>query len=229
MLEWSVPEDADIENVCEVKKANPACWITEAALREQREAVAEVAFRRYHCNQWTAKIGAWLPAGAWQACAGETSFEEGERIWVGVDVGGDRADSAVVWVNEKLHIGVETWSGDDAVLEVAAFVGRALPDRRGGLRPVAGRPDGPGMGAARHPRRRLPQSDSRMIPASERLYDAVAHQRLTHPDEPELNEQVHAAIAKHSRRGWRLDKPDRSSEIDAVVALAMAVERQAYH
>jgi hypothetical protein len=50
-----------------------------------------------------------------------------------------------------------------------------------------------------------------MIPASERLYDAVAHQRLTHPDDPELNEHVHAAIAKHSRRGWRLDKPDRPS------------------
>jgi phage terminase large subunit-like protein len=74
----------------------------------------------------------------------------------------------------------------------------------------------------------FPQSDSRMIPASERLYDAVVHQRLTHPDDPDLNTHVHAAIAKHSRRGWRLDKPDRSSNIDAVVALAMAVERQAY-
>lgn len=66
------------------------------ALREQHEAVAELAFRRYHCNQWTAKVSAWLPAGAWQACAGERSFEEGERIWVGVDVGGERSDSAVV-------------------------------------------------------------------------------------------------------------------------------------
>jgi hypothetical protein len=41
-------------------------------------------------------VGAWLPAGAWQACAGETSFEPGERMCVGVDVGGERADSAVV-------------------------------------------------------------------------------------------------------------------------------------
>jgi phage terminase large subunit-like protein len=67
-----------------------------------------------------------------------------------------------------------------------------------------------------------------MIPASERLYDAIVHGRLVHPDGPELNAHVHAAIAKHSRREWRLDKADRASKIDAVVALAMAVDRQAY-
>ena len=74
----------------------------------------------------------------------------------------------------------------------------------------------------------FPQSDSRMILASERLYDAIVHKRLVHPDDPELNAHVHAAVAKHSRRGWRLEKADRSSEIDAVVARAMAVERQAF-
>jgi phage terminase large subunit-like protein len=73
----------------------------------------------------------------------------------------------------------------------------------------------------------LPQSDSRMIPSSERLYDAVVHERLVLPDD-ELNAHVHAAVARHSRRGWRLDKADRSSKIDAVVALAMAVDRHAY-
>lgn len=231
MLEWSVPEDADITDMRAVKKANPAPWITIDALREQHEAVAEVAFRRYHCNQWTAKVGAWLPAGAWQACAGDTTFEEGERIWVGVDVGGERSDSAVVWVNENLHVGVDTWSGDDAVLEVAAFVAELAgryqiveavfdPWRAGqmaqeweqrGIRAVA-----------------FPQSDSRMIPACERLYDAVVHKRLVHPDDPELNAHVHAAVAKHSRRGWRLEKADRASKIDAVVALAMAVDRHAH-
>jgi phage terminase large subunit-like protein len=35
------------------------------------------------------------------------------------------------------------------------------------------------------------------------------------------------AIARHSRRGWRLDRPNRTDRIDAVVALCMAVERAA--
>jgi hypothetical protein len=42
----------------------------------------------------------------------------------------------------------------------------------------------------------LPQSDSRMIPSSERLYDAAVHKRLVLPDDDELNAHVHAAVAK---------------------------------
>jgi phage terminase large subunit-like protein len=64
-----------------------------------------------------------------------------------------------------------------------------------------------------------------MIPASERLYDAIVEQRLVHPDDPRLNAHVAAAIARHGRRGWRIDKANRSDKIDAVVALAMAVDR----
>jgi phage terminase large subunit-like protein len=231
MLEWSVPEDADITDAKEVKKANPASWITARGLRGQHEAVAEVAYRRYHCNQWTARVGAWLPAGAWQACSGKTEFTPGERIWVGVDVGGERSNSSVVWVNENLHVGVETWSGDDAVLEVAAFVSE-LADRYYVVEAVFD-PWRAGQMAAEWEQRGIvavafPHSDSRMIPASEALYDAIVHGRIVHPDDEYLNAHVHAAVARHSRRGWRLERPDRSTNIDGAVALAMAVDRHAF-
>ncbi len=136
-----------------------------------------------------------------------------------------------MWVNENLHVRVETWSGDDAVLEVAAFVSE-LAEKFTIVEAVFD-PWRAGQMAQEWEQRGIPavafpQSDSRMIPASERLYDAIVHGRLVHPDDPELNAHVHAAVAKHSRRGWRLEKPDRSSKIDAVVALAMAVERQAF-
>jgi hypothetical protein len=68
------------------------------------------------------------PLSCSRPCAGEVEFTPGERIWVGVDVGGERSNSAVVWINENLHVGVETWSGDDAVLEVAAFVSELADD-----------------------------------------------------------------------------------------------------
>ena len=71
----------------------------------------------------------------------------------------------------------------------------------------------------------FPQSDPRMIPASQRLYNAVVEGRLVHPDHPQLNAHAANAIARHSRRGWRLDRPDRSSNIDGLVALCMALER----
>lgn len=71
--------------------------------------------RRFHLNQWVGRIGSWLPAGAWQGCAGTPEFVDGERIRIGVDVGGSRADSAVVWVNASLQVGVQIFSGDDGL------------------------------------------------------------------------------------------------------------------
>lgn len=64
-----------------------------------------------------------------------------------------------------------------------------------------------------------------MIPASQRLYDAIIERRIIHPDDPKLNDHVAAAIARHGRRGWRIDKAARADKIDAVVALAMALDR----
>lgn len=43
---------------------------------------------------------------------------------------------------------------------------------------------------------------------------------------PDLDRHVAAAVAKSSgARGWRLDKGHRAAQIDALIALAMAVER----
>jgi hypothetical protein len=33
-----------------------------------------------------------------------------------------------------------------------------------------------------------------MSRASEQLYDLIVHKRLVHPDDPELNAHVHAAV-----------------------------------
>ena len=71
----------------------------------------------------------------------------------------------------------------------------------------------------------FPQSPARLIPASDRLYRAVIEKRLTHPSDPALNAHVSNAIAKNTPRGWRIDKPHGHANIDALIALAMAVER----
>jgi hypothetical protein len=64
-----------------------------------------------------------------------------------------------------------------------------------------------------------------MIPASARLHAAITERRLTVPNHPGLARHAADAIARHSRRGWRIDKPNPRTNIDAVIALAMAVER----
>jgi phage terminase large subunit-like protein len=52
----------------------------------------------------------------------------------------------------------------------------------------------------------FPQTDVRMVPASIRLHAAIVEQRLVLPDDPELASHAAHTIARHSRRGWRLDK-----------------------
>jgi len=227
MLEWAVPEDADIDDMAAVKAANPASWITEEGLREQREAVHELAFRRYHANQWTATEGYWLPPGAWQACAADYSIEAGEPVWVGVDVGGSRAASAVVWVTEDLRVDSAVFQGDEAVLEVVGKV-RALAGEFD-VRAVYYDPWRFHQAAAELEQERMvvvefPQTHARMVPASERLYAVVVEGRLRHRNHPELNRHVASTVAKDTPRGWRLDKGARSAQIDGTIALAMAVE-----
>ena len=68
----------------------------------------------------------------------------------------------------------------------------------------------------------FPQTDSRMIPSSDRLYRAVVEKRLTVPDDAELRQQVANTIARRSRLGWRLDKP--SLDTPNIIALCMALE-----
>jgi phage terminase large subunit-like protein len=71
----------------------------------------------------------------------------------------------------------------------------------------------------------FPQTDVRMCPASIALRDAIVERRLTVPDEDELATHAAAAVARHSRRGWRIDKASRADNIDAIIAICMAVER----
>jgi hypothetical protein len=86
-------------------------------LAETAEAIPELSFRRFHAGQWTERAGHWLPAGAWQACVGAPEFTDGERIWVGLDVGGEVASTALTWINENLNINVWIGHGDAAILE----------------------------------------------------------------------------------------------------------------
>ena len=50
------------------------------------------------------------------------AFEPGERIWIGVDVGGERSHTAVVWISEALQVGCAIFEGEEGVLRAAERV-----------------------------------------------------------------------------------------------------------
>ena len=230
MFEWSVPEDESLEEAATVKKANPASFVTEEFLAGQiaSPGLHPLEFARYHANAWTESADYWLPPGAWQDCAADYVIEDGERVWLGVDIGGERAASAIAYVTEDLRTGIEIFEGESAVLEVAErirdlavrfevaevafdpwrFQAPALELQQDGLPVVP-----------------FPQSNVRMVPASERLYQAVREGTLQHPNHSGLNRHVARTIARKTPRGWRIDKEKSRDQIDGVVALAMAVDR----
>ncbi|MEJ7894536.1 MAG: terminase TerL endonuclease subunit [Solirubrobacteraceae bacterium] len=227
-LEWSLADDQDLDDLRAVKRANPAPWIKVADLRRQRSAVPDLAFQQFHACRWGLSEGSWLPAGAWQACIGEPVFTDGEPIWVGVDVGGERSASAVVWVNAALSVGCAIYHGDAGVLECVEQV-RELAGRYR-LREVVYDPWRFGQAAQELARERVPvvefpQNDTRMCPASVRLHAAIVEKRLTLPDDAELAQHAAHTVARHSRRGWRVDKAGPRDNMDGIVALCMALER----
>jgi phage terminase large subunit-like protein len=226
-LEWTLPDDADVSKPSVVKRVNPASWITAEAIAHARDGLPDLAFRRYVCNMWTERARHWLPPGAWQQCVTSPVIEAGETISVGVDVGGQRSATAVAWVTADLRAGVWIGNGDDAVLEAGEVIRELAATFV--IREVTFDPWRAGQLAAELERERVlttafPQSDSRMIPASARLHAAVVEKRLQLPDLPELHAHAANTIARHSRRGWRLDRPDGRTPNDAIIALAMAVD-----
>ena len=227
-LEWSLPDDVSLDDMREVKKVNPAEYITTADLRRQRNAVPEIAFSQFHANRWGAAEGAWLPGGAWAACSGEADIEDASEVWCGIDIGGTRAASAVVICTADLRVQARTFEGDDSVLAVTEFI-EELADRFV-LREVAFDPWRFKSEALRLDRAGLslveyPQTNTRMTPASERLYTAIIEKKLTHSNDPALNLHVAATTANATSRGWRIGKNGDQDPNDAVIAMTMAVDR----
>jgi phage terminase large subunit-like protein len=227
MLEWMAGEAVDLDDYRRTKQANPLSLITPAWLREQREALHEIDYRRFHRNEWVGRIGSWLPAGSWGACANGVRPQQGTDVWVGLDLGGARAATACVWIDRQGAIGCEIMSGDDAIMEMTAFLVELAqrfrirelvydPWRAATLAKIA---EQHGIKCTA-----FPQSDSRMLPASAALHQAIVEKQIHHPNDPKLNEHVAAAVAKHGRRGWRIDQAERGTPVDGVIALCMAYE-----
>jgi phage terminase large subunit-like protein len=133
----------------------------------------------------------------------------------------------VIVVNGRLHVAASIFHGDQGVLDCVDKVRELASEFN--IREVAFDPWRFGQGAQDLEREGItvtafPQSDSRMIPASDRLYRAVVGKRVTLPAHAEMRAHAAAAIARHSRRGWRIDKANRADNIDALIALAMALE-----
>lgn len=71
-----------------------------------------------------------------------------------------------------------------------------------------------------------PQNDSRMVPASQTLYELVVTGQLAHDGDPALARHIANVTPDQRQRGQRISKPRGSKKkIDAAIAAAIAVYR----
>lgn len=239
---WSgVPEGTPVDDLAAFKKANPASWVTSEFLADQRSSLPEPVFRRLHGNEWfEGGTSQWVPREAWDACRGDVVFDMDLPVVVAVDAASKRDTTAVAMAqfdrDGRLNVRVWIMVDEDGVgyldyervEDLIRDIASGHDVRRIGfdpyqMVPVAQRLDGEGL-----PVELFPQSHTRMVPASNLLYDLIMEGRLVHDGDQLVTEQVLSAGIREVAQGWRLDKRIRGRQIDAAIALAMAAQLAAF-
>jgi phage terminase large subunit-like protein len=226
--------------------ANPALddFLHRDALRATLPPkMRESAFRRYRLGQWVQVEEAWLPDGAWQACADPTAeIPDGAEVVVTLDGSFSRDCTALVvaTVTDRPHVhlyrlweapeGSRDWRVPVVAVEDAI---RAACTRWRVLEvtadPYRWQRSLEVLDADSIPVSEFFQNAARMGPATARAYQLIVDQVLTHDGSPALGRHVANAILREDSRGARLSKEHKDSprRIDAAVCMVMAVHRAA--
>ena len=245
MAWWEAPGEADHREPETWKAANPGfgdiCSAEdfESAVRR----TPEPEFRTKRCNQWVSSAVSWLPTGAWDTCAGQTSLE-GKDYVLGLD-GSFSGDATVVTfatIEDIPQVGIvgawekdptihdDTWRVD--VLEVEETI-RQFVKTNPNVKEIACDPyrwtrTMQVLMEEGYPIVEYPSTNARrMVPACAKFYDAVVDGKMIHDGNPLLARHLMNAVIKVDQLGPRIVKENRASQrrIDAAVAAVLAFDR----
>jgi phage terminase large subunit-like protein len=229
MLEWRAEDPDDIRQVL---AANPASWVTLTGLEEQRDSVHPLSFKRFHANAWTGGESPFITAEDWDRNAGHPDIPDGAPVVLGIDAS-IRHDSTAVCVirrdGDVIHALWKVWTpvkgGEISLGEVEQHI-RGLADRfdvraavydRHYMWHAAQRLDEEGIPMMEWPY-------VRMASATRTLHEIVTHARLRHGGDQVARVHALAAEVREREHGLIISKRATRAPIDALVALAMAVE-----
>lgn len=240
---WGAPPGADHEDPRVWRRANPA--LGKFLFVEDFEATVrrtpENEFRTKRLNQWVSASQAWLPSGTWARCADlNRDIAKGTEVVLGFDGSFNNDSTAlVVCTVADPHVAVvEAWERPAGaahdwqvpIVDVEAAIRAAC--RRWTVREIACDPFRWArtyqiLDSERLPIVEFPQSPGRMVPATQRFYEAVLNQTMTHSGDLQLARHVENCVLKIDARGSRLAKETRASsrKIDLAVAAVMAFDR----
>jgi hypothetical protein len=69
----------------------------------------------------------------------------------------------------------------------------------------------------------FPQTDSKMVPASQNLFELIKTGAVVHDGNETLAKHIRSVVSKQKERGWRISRPEGSKkQVDGAIALSMA-------
>ena len=247
---WEAPEESDHKDPETWKVANPgfgdlnSAEDFESAVRRTPEA----EFRTKRTNFWASSQTAWLPAGAWESCEGDITLSPDDEIILGFDGSFSGDASAIVYAtipkdeDDPVRVGlVKAWEKDlrvhddqwrvniaEVEQEILDFCQRFPKVREVACDPFRWQRSMEVLQDKGVPIVEFPStSPKRMVPATQKVLDAVMDNTLVHDGNGLLARHVGNAVTKIDNSGSRIVKDQRHSprKIDAAVAMVIAVDR----
>lgn len=244
--EFSAPDGSAPDDRDAWRAANPALscrdpFLAEDGLAAAYRTIRLPVFQQLRLGMWVSSVGAWLPFGAWDACAAVRPITG--RVVFGFDGSASGDSTALVGCTMDGHIWLEgLWEnpGDPEWrvprTEVDAAVARAFDtydvaalccDPWGWRSEIE-------LWAGRHGEKRVIEwntgAPQRMARATDRTYQAVITGTLTHDGDPRLAAHIAHATVQSTPNGDVITKDKRGSprKIDAAVAAIVAYDHAIY-
>lgn len=203
----------------------------------------EAEFRTKRTNTFVSTVTAWLPTGSWEQLVDKERMPEpGEDVILAFDGAFSNDSTALVaWLlgGEKPHLMVVgLWERpDDAeqgwhvpVAEVEQTIIDTARDGRFSVKEIVFDParwqrtfmilDEEGLPVVQYP-----NSAERMVPATQKFYEAVVNQSFTHDGDERLARHIANCVTKQSSRGVMVAKASSKRKVDAAVASIFGYDR----
>jgi len=246
---WQAPMDADHRLEETWIAANPGYGDlnSKADFESMVKRTPEAEFRTKRCNQWVSSQNAWLPAGLWNTLRAEVDVSLDADIVLGVDgsFSGDATVIVAVTVpktkEEKPHVFLvkawekqptdqDDWRVDTLDVErtIIDFCQKYRNTREIAFDPFRWQRTMAVLMESGLPVVEWPSTSvRRMIPATQKVFDAVTEGTLTHDGNPVLSRHLDNCMLKIDNMGARIVKESRASSrrIDAAVAFVIAYDR----
>lgn len=248
LQEFAAPDGCATDDVAAWRAANPALgdFLALDGMEAARRTLREPVFRQLRLGQWVSESDAWLPFGAWDACAADADVPPGSRVVLAFDGSASGDSTALIGctLTPTPHLFVvELWEnpndrgwrvprGDVDNAVAVAFdtydVVELAADPWGWRSELE-------AWAKRHGERRVVEWNTanahRMAPATDRFFAAVVDQKVTHDRDHRLAAHLAHAVAKRTPMGDLIAKDKKNSprKIDAAVAAIVALDRAAHH